>query len=113
MNKLALALFAHARFEKSPQCRELLWQIPADERRGLVERINFMLNQREIMQRVEYEVLSLVRAGVAGDDLRGAGNDDLLIERFRPKNAAVPVVVVNLPSLAAYDEITVSQGAAA
>jgi hypothetical protein len=36
-----------------------------------------------------------------------------LIERFRPKNAAVPVVVVNLPSLAAYDEITVSQGAAA
>ena len=36
-----------------------------------------------------------------------------LTERFRPKDAAVPVVVVTLPSLAIYDEIATTVGEAA
>jgi len=36
-----------------------------------------------------------------------------LIERFRPKDVALPVVVVTLPSLAIYDQIATSQGEAA
>jgi hypothetical protein len=36
-----------------------------------------------------------------------------LIERFRPKDAALPVVVVTLPSLAIYDQIATSVGEAA
>ena len=36
-----------------------------------------------------------------------------LIERFRPKDAQYPVVVVNLPSLAIYDQIAASVGEAA
>jgi transposase InsO family protein len=36
-----------------------------------------------------------------------------LIERFRPKDAALPVVVVSLPSLAIYDRIATSLGEAA
>jgi hypothetical protein len=36
-----------------------------------------------------------------------------LIERFRPKDVALPVVVVSLPSLAIYDRIATSQGEAA
>ena len=36
-----------------------------------------------------------------------------LTERFRPKNATVPVVVVTLPSLAVYDEIAATRGEAA
>src|SRR5271166_957832 len=36
-----------------------------------------------------------------------------LIERFRPKDAALPVVVVRLPSLAIYDQIATSVGEAA
>jgi hypothetical protein len=36
-----------------------------------------------------------------------------LIERFRPKDAGVPDVVVTLPSLALYDQITIDAGAAA
>jgi hypothetical protein len=36
-----------------------------------------------------------------------------LIERFRPKDIALPVVVVSLPSLAIYDQIATSQGEAA
>lgn len=36
-----------------------------------------------------------------------------LTERFRPRNAEWPVVVVTLPSLAIYDQIAASQGEAA
>jgi hypothetical protein len=36
-----------------------------------------------------------------------------LIERFRPNDAAVPDVVVTLPALAVYDQITMNAGAAA
>ena len=48
-------------------------------------------------------------------DLDAGALPDLkaLTERFRPKNAAVPVVVVTLPSLAVYDEIAAARGEAA
>ncbi len=48
-------------------------------------------------------------------DLDAGALPDLkaLTERFRPKNAAVPVVVVTLPSLAVYDEIAATRGEAA
>ena len=36
-----------------------------------------------------------------------------MIERFRPKDAALPIVVVALPSLAIYDEIVATMGEAA
>jgi len=36
-----------------------------------------------------------------------------LIERFRPKGMALPVVVVTLPPLAIYDEIAMTMGEAA
>ena len=48
-------------------------------------------------------------------DLDAGALPDLkaLTERFRPKNAAVPIVVVTLPSLAIYDEIAATRGEAA
>ena len=78
LDKLALALLAHAGLEETPQCRELLRQLPADERRGLVQCVDLPLDQREVMQRVEYEVLPLVRARMTRDDLSAAGDDDLV-----------------------------------
>ena len=36
-----------------------------------------------------------------------------LIERFRPKDMALPVVIVTLPSLAIYDQIAATVGEAA
>jgi hypothetical protein len=36
-----------------------------------------------------------------------------LIERFRPRDLALPVVVVTLPALAIYDEIAATMGEAA
>ena len=38
---------------------------------------------------------------------------EALIERFRPKDMALPVVVVTLPSLAIYDQIATTVGEAA
>jgi len=48
-------------------------------------------------------------------DLDAGALPDLkaLTDRFRPKNAAVPVVVVTLPSLAVYDELGAARGEAA
>ncbi len=54
-----------------------------------------------------------------GDDRVRVGRQECedivlaLIERFRPKDAELPVVVVSLPSLAIYDRITTSVGEAA
>ena len=36
-----------------------------------------------------------------------------LIERFRPKDLALPVVIVTLPTLAIYNEIATAMGVAA
>ena len=36
-----------------------------------------------------------------------------MIERFRPRDAAWPTVVVTLPSLAVYDQIAINAGEAA
>jgi hypothetical protein len=36
-----------------------------------------------------------------------------LTERFRPKDAALPIVVVRMPSLAVYDQIVATVGEAA
>jgi hypothetical protein len=38
---------------------------------------------------------------------------EAMIERFRPKDATLPIVVVTLPSLAIYDEIVATTGEAA
>ncbi len=38
---------------------------------------------------------------------------EAMIERFRPKGVALPVVIVTLPSLAIYDQIAATVGEAA
>ena len=60
LHELALTLAAHPRFEQAAQGRELFRQLPAGERRGLVQRVDLLLDQREVMQRIEDEVLAFV-----------------------------------------------------
>jgi hypothetical protein len=78
LHELAFARFAHARFQEAAQRRELLRQLPADQRCGLVERIDLLLDQRQVVQRIEHEVFPLVGAGMPGDDLRPAGDHHLV-----------------------------------
>src|SRR6266852_8172631 len=72
LDELALALLTHSRFQKTPQRGELLRQPPAGQRRSLVERVDLLLDQRQVMQRLEYEVLPLIGARMTCDHLRAA-----------------------------------------
>jgi hypothetical protein len=78
LDVLPLAGLAHAGLEQAAQGRELVGQPPALERSGLVQRTEFLLEQRQVVQRVEDEVLARVRALVPGDDLGPAGDHHLL-----------------------------------
>jgi len=62
LHELAFALLTHSGFQKTPQRGELFRQPPAGQRRSLVERVDLLLDQRQIVQRLEYEVLALVGA---------------------------------------------------
>src|SRR5664279_4485260 len=72
LHELALALLAHPGFQKTPQCGELLRQPPAGQRRSLVQRVDLLLDQRQVVHRLEYEVLALVGARMTCDYLRAA-----------------------------------------
>ncbi len=89
LHELALALFAHAGLEQAAQRGELLRQLPTGQRGGLVERVDLLLDQRQVVQRIEHEVLPLVGAGMPGDDLRAAG-DDHLVHVAADQHLAVP-----------------------
>ena len=53
LDELALALLTHPGFQETPQRGELLRQPPADQRRSLVECVDLMLDQRQVVQRIE------------------------------------------------------------
>jgi hypothetical protein len=74
LHELPLASL-QAGFEQPAQHTEPIGQLPARQRRRLVERTRLLLQEREVMQRVEDEVLAGVGAPVAGDLLAAA--DDL------------------------------------
>src|SRR5450432_3289113 len=59
LHELALALLTHPTFQKTPQRGELLRQLPAGQRRSLVQRVDLLLDQRQVVQRLKYEVLAL------------------------------------------------------
>ena len=72
LHELALALLAHPGFQKTPQRHELVRQSPAGQRRSLVQRVDLLLDQRQVVRRLEYEVLALVGAWMTRDHLRAA-----------------------------------------
>src|SRR3546814_2544664 len=57
----APAMFVHAPFHHPLQCRERFGQVPALQRRSLVECVDLLLDPRAIMERVEDNLL----AGIA------------------------------------------------
>jgi hypothetical protein len=90
LDELALAAFGHAGLDQATQRGEFLGQVPADQRRCLVESADFALKQSQVMQRVENEVLALVGAWMTGDHLSAAG-DHHLVDVAADQNLAVPV----------------------
>src|SRR6476659_2209248 len=72
LHEFALTLLAHPDFQKTPQRHELFRQLPADQRRSLVESVDLLLDQGEVVQRIEHEVFALVGARMTRDHLRAA-----------------------------------------
>jgi feruloyl-CoA synthase len=67
LHELALALLAHPGFQKTPECHELFRQPPAGQRCRLIERADLLFDQRQVVQRIEYEVVALVGTGSSYD----------------------------------------------
>jgi hypothetical protein len=59
LDKLAFTALGHAGFEQATQRGKFLGQIPADQGRRLIESADLLFEQRQVMQRVEHEVLAL------------------------------------------------------
>jgi len=67
---------AHTGLQETPQGGEGLGQIPAPERGRLVERADFALDERQVVQGIEDQILTLIGSFVAGDDLGDAADHD-------------------------------------
>ena len=78
LDVLPLAGLAHARFKQPAQRAECLGQLPPGQGRRLIQCTDLLLNQRQVMQRVEDQVLPLAGAPVTGNLLRPAGDDHLV-----------------------------------
>src|SRR5947208_1244729 len=96
LDELAFAAFGHARFDQAPQRGKFLGQVPADQRRCLVESADLLFEQRQVMQRVEDEVLALVGARMTGDHLGPAG-DHHLLDIAADQEMARRVAVIAVP----------------
>src|SRR5580693_6181898 len=100
--------------------RDQLW--PREAYRHMFDHLCDRLSQRAACK-LMVELLSIAHERSCEAELAlalQAGLDDgvlpdvaALIERFRPKDAPLPVVVVRLPSLAIYDQIATGVGEAA
>ena len=78
LHVLPLAGLAHAGFKQAAQVGVRLGQLPTGQRGGLIEGTDLPLQQGQIVDRLEDQVLSFVRAWVPGDDLGGAADDHLV-----------------------------------
>ncbi len=71
-------MLGHAAFHQPAQRGELVRQIPALQRSGLIQRIDLLLDQRQIMDRVEDDVFPLPAPRMASNDLATAADDHLI-----------------------------------
>ncbi len=78
LNIFALAGLAQACLQEPVELLEGLRQLPAPQGGGLIQRPHFLLEQRQIMQRIEDEVLALIGAPMAGDHLGSAADDHFM-----------------------------------
>lgn len=79
LHVLAFARLAQPRLEQAPQTHQLFGQLPAFERRRLIERVRLALQQGQVVDGIEDQLFALVAASMPGDPL-GAATDDHVID---------------------------------
>ena len=66
----------HSRLHQAAQSGELGRQIPFGQRCRLIQGVDLLLDQRQVMDRIEDHILAVVAAWVPCDDLAAAANHD-------------------------------------
>lgn len=75
---LTPAMLGHAALHQTAQRGELFGQVPALERRCLIQRIDLPLDQRQVVHRIEDDVFPFPAPRMAGDDLAAAADHHLV-----------------------------------
>ena len=75
LHVLAAAGLEQPRLHQPAQGLELGGQLPAGQRGRLIEGADLLLQQRQVMDRIEDHVLAAVAPGMAGNDLAAAADD--------------------------------------
>ena len=73
-----LAGLAHAGLQETAQGREGLGQFPAGQRRGLVQSADLLLQQSQVVDRIEDHILLVVGTGVPGNHFSAATDNHLV-----------------------------------
>ena len=73
-----LAGLAHARLQETAQGRERIGQFPASQWRCLVQGADLVLQQSQVVDRIEDHILPVVGTGMAGNDLCAATDNHLM-----------------------------------
>src|SRR5690606_2039832 len=68
LHVLTPTMLCHAAFHQAAKRGELFRQVPALQGCCLIQRIDLLLDQRQVMQRIEDDVLPLPAPGMAGND---------------------------------------------
>lgn len=68
----------HAAFHQAAQRREFLGKVPALERSGLIQRIDLLLDQRQVMDGIEDNVFPVPAPRITGNDLATAAEHHLI-----------------------------------
>ena len=81
---LAAAVLLEPGFEQTPQLREALRQLPAGQRRGLIQRPGLLFQQSQIVQRIEDHRLAFIAAFVPGDHFAATRDHHLMHVALHP-----------------------------
>ena len=73
-----LSLLAHPRFQQPTQIAKLGRQLPPDQGSRLIQRVGLLLQQGQIVQRIEDEVLPVIGTRVPRYHLSAATDDHLM-----------------------------------
>ena len=78
LDVFASAMPVHASFHQPAQRCELLGKLPTLQRRGLIKCVELLLQQRQVVDRVEDEFIAIPAPGMAGNDFAPTANHHVM-----------------------------------
>ena len=91
LHELAFAFFPQARFHQAAEFVKAFRHLPANQRRRLVERVGLLLQQRQVVQRVEDHVFAFIAPRMARDHFAFRADHHFMHEPFHQHFAVSPL----------------------